>query len=300
MSPDSVGAVPVPRPEASLGGVRVGGAHPVAVMGALNVSPESFYAGSVHRDRDALVRAGVAMARAGAVILDVGARSTAPYRETEIGEREEAERLAGAVETLVAKVGLPVSADTARLAPARAALDAGATIVNDVTALADPDVGRLASARGASLLLMASPAALGATPPLTEPVAAVEAILTAALARARAGGVPDTRVVLDPGVGFFRAEAVAWDVWDTQVLARLDALLALGRPLCVGVSRKSFLGAITGRLDPADRLPASIAATALAVAGGAAVIRTHDVAETVDAVRVAERIRAARAAGQAR
>ncbi|HYE91184.1 MAG TPA: dihydropteroate synthase [Terriglobales bacterium] len=278
----------------------VGGSHPVAIMGALNVSPESFYAGSVHRDRDALVRAGVAMARAGAVIVDVGARSTAPYRETDIGEREEAERLAVAVETLVTKVGLPVSADTARLGPARAALDAGAVIVNDVTALADPELARLAAARGASLLLMASPAALEARPRHAEPVAAVEAILTVALARARAAGAPDNHVVLDPGVGFFRDEAVAWDVWDTQVLARLDALLALGRPLCIGVSRKSFLGAITGRPDPAERLPASIAATALAVAGGAAVIRTHDVAETLDAVRVAECLVAARTAGRAR
>ena len=97
-------------------------------------------------------------------------------------------------------------------------------------------------------------------------------------------------MLLDPGIGFFREMAVSWDVWDAAVLARLDGLADLGRPLCVGVSRKSFLGAITGRRDPADRLAASLAATALAVARGAAVIRTHDVAETVDAVRVAERL----------
>jgi dihydropteroate synthase len=99
--------------------------------------------------------------------------------------------------------------------------------------------------------------------------------------------------VLDPGIGFVRDERVSWDVWDADVLAHLAALADLGRPLCVGVSRKSFLGAITGRRDPADRLPASLAATAIAVMRGAALIRTHDVAATIDAVRVAERLGAA-------
>src|SRR5713101_1627275 len=111
------------RPEARLGAVRVGGDESVVVMGVLNVSPESFYGGSVHRDRDALVRAGAAMARAGAAILDVGARSTAPYLDTAIDDAEEADRLAAAVHCLAGKVGLPVSADTARASAVRAALD---------------------------------------------------------------------------------------------------------------------------------------------------------------------------------
>ena len=284
------------RPEARLGGVPIGGDHPVVVMGALNVSPESFYAGSVHRDRDALVRAGVAMVRAGAALLDVGARSTAPYLDTAIDAGEEAERLARAVETLVGKVGVPVSADTARTVAARAALEAGALIVNDVSALADPSMGALAARHRASLILMASPAALPAASPSGAPVDTVRAILHAACERARAAGIPGHQVVLDPGIGFFRDEAVAWDDWDATILGALDALFDLGRPLCVGVSRKSFLGAITGRRDPAERLPASLAATAMAVAQGAALVRTHDVAATVDAVRVAERLLRARRA----
>jgi len=282
------------RAEALLGNVRVGGEHGVVVVGALNVSPESFYGGSVHRDRDALVRAGVAMARAGAVLLDVGARSTAPYLETGIDDAEEAERLAAAVHVLVGKVGIPVSADTARASVARAALDAGATVINDVTALADAGIARLVAERGVSTILMASPAAAGGAGGDTGPLATVTGILSAALGRARGAGIADERIVLDPGIGFFRDAAVSWDVWDATVLARLDALGSLGRPLCVGVSRKSFLGAITGRSDPAGRLPASLAATAVAVTRGAAVVRTHDVAETVDAVRVAERLLAAR------
>jgi dihydropteroate synthase len=263
-------------------------------MGALNVSPESFYGGSVHRDRDALVRAGAAMARAGAALLDVGARSTAPYRDTAVDDAEEADRLAGAVEALVTKLGVAVSADTSRAGAARAALDAGAVAINDVTALADPVVARLVAERGVSVILMASPAAAGGAPGDAEPVPTVTGILSAALGRARAAGIDDARVVLDPGIGFFRDAAVSWDVWDATILARLDALAVLGRPLCVGVSRKSFLGAITGRRDPAERLPASLAATTVAVLRGAALVRTHDVPETVDAVRVAERLVAAR------
>jgi dihydropteroate synthase len=122
----------------------------------------------------------------------------------------------------------------------------------------------------------------------------IREILAGALARARAAGIPEGDLVLDPGIGFFRDEPIAWDAWDADVLANLDTLAELGRPVCVGVSRKSFLGAVTGRRDPAERLPASLSATAVAVWHGAAVIRAHDVADTVDAVRVAERLRAAR------
>jgi dihydropteroate synthase len=125
------------------------------------------------------------------------------------------------------------------------------------------------------------------------PIATVRRILEAALAAARAAGVPETRIVLDPGIGFFRGAGVPWHAWDAAILGGLPTLRELGRPLCVGVSRKSFIGAITGRADPADRLPGSLAATAAAVLGGAALVRAHDVAETVDAVRVAERVREA-------
>ena len=286
--------------EARLGTVRVGRTCPVVVMGALNVSPESFYGGSVHRDATALLRAATAMVEDGAALLDVGARSTAPYLDTAIDDAEETERLARAVALLATEVRVPISADTARLGPARAALDAGATIINDVTALRDPEVAALAAARGASVIVMAAPAGrraamrAEATSPDGQAVAAVRAILADGLARARAAAIPDAQIVLDPGIGFFRDEAVPWDVWDAEILARLDALERLGPPLCVGVSRKSFLGAMTGRRDPGERLSASLAATAVAVWQGAAVIRTHDVAQTVDAVRVAERLAAAR------
>ena len=264
----------------------------VAVVGALNVSPESFYSGSVVVDADRLLQAGEAMARAGAAWLDVGAMSTAPYLEARIPEALEADRLHWAVGLLTTKLDLPVSADVSRVGPARAALEAGARMINDVTGLVgDPGLARLTAEAGAGLVLMAGPAA---APPAGEPVATVGAALQRSLAIARAAGIPDERILVDPGIGFFRGAGVAWPDWDCRVLAGLPALRALGRPLYVGVSRKSFIGALAGVVDPAERLPGSLAAAAAAVLGGAHVIRAHDVAETVQAVRVAQAIRRAR------
>src|SRR5213594_2610471 len=278
------------RSRADLAGVVLGDESPVAVMGVINVSPESFHAGSVYRGDDAVIAAALGMVEAGAALIDVGARSSAPYLETAVSEAEETQRLVRAVSALAAKLPVPVSADTCRPSVARAALEAGARVVNDVSALAEPALARVAAQHDAGLIVMAAP---GRGRTMDAPVATVTRILRAALATAREAGVPVERVVLDPGIGFFRDADIAWHAWDVAVLAGLPALAGLGRPLCVGVPRKSFVGAITGRDDPAARLSGSLAATAAAVLGGAALIRTHDVAETVDAVRVAERVRRA-------
>jgi dihydropteroate synthase len=275
---------------AVLAGVSLGPDRPVAVMGALNVSPESFHGASIHVHPDDLCAAALAMVDAGAALIDVGARSTAPYGASSVSDADERERLARAIEALVAKVPVPISADTSRPGPARAALDAGARVINDVSGLRHPEVAALVRERSAAAILMAFP---GAAPSPLSPVTSVKALLAEALERARAAGIPDERVVLDPGIGFFRAERVSWDEWDATVLAGLSELSALGRPLCLGVSRKSFLGAIIDRPRTEDRLAASLAATAIAVRNGASLVRTHDVAPTVDAVRVAERIRRA-------
>jgi len=257
-------------------------------MGVLNLSPESFYAGSVTATFPSLVARALQMVESGAGLIDVGARSTAPYRRSDITPDEERRRLGPAVEALAAKLPVPVSADTTRAEVAETALEAGARIVNDVSGLADPAMGRVVSSHGASVVLMAHPDS--APSPRPGPVATVRAALLAALQRARQAAIADDNVVLDPGIGFFRDEALPWDEWDARILADLAALADLGRPLAVGVSRKSFIDAITGRADPADRLAGSLAATAIAVVNGAALIRTHDVAETRDAVRVAERL----------
>lgn len=280
------------RVRARLGGLEVGDECPIAIIGVLNVSPESFHAGSVVTDLDELERRAAHMVAAGAAILDVGGMSTAPYRATAVSEGEEADRLARAVSRLAARAGVPISADVSRDGAARAALDAGATIINDVSGFREDR--RLASsvaARGAAVILTASPRGTGFSA-AARPVDAVRRLLLESLDTARAAGVPDERVVLDPGIGFVREASVPWYEWDTAVLDTLGELGVLGRPLCVGVSRKSFIGVLTGRDHPGERLAGSLAATAIAVHRGAALIRTHDVGDTRDAVRVAAAIRA--------
>jgi dihydropteroate synthase len=276
---------------ATLAGVTLGDGFDVAVMGALNVSPESFYAGSVVSGRDRLLGAADAMVRAGAALVDVGAVSTAPYLSAAVSPSEEADRLGMAVELLVSKLGLPVSADTSRAQPARAALEAGARVINDVTGLTgDSELASLVAAAGAGLIVMASDRG---APHADRPMAAVLALLGESHRLALAAGIPAERIVVDPGIGFFRRQALPWHEWDCRVLAELHLLRQLERPICVGVSRKSFIGALSGQPDPGARLPGSLAATAAAVLGGAHLIRCHDVAETIQAVRVAQAIRKA-------
>jgi dihydropteroate synthase len=276
-----------------LGGLPIGDGLPVRIMGVLNASPESFYRGSVATEASELARRAEAMAHAGADLLDVGAMSTAPYLETAISADVEAGRLAGAVASVREAVDLPISADTQRALPARAAVDAGATIVNDVSGLADdPALGALVAAAGVDLILMARD-----TPPsrLT-PIGGAAARLRQALARARAAGLVEARLTVDPGIGFTRQPgADAQATWNLAVLRDLARLRTLGRPILIGVSRKRFIGTILGRDDPGERLNGSLAATAVAVVNGAHVVRTHDVAATREVALVAAAIRDARA-----
>jgi dihydropteroate synthase len=279
---------------ACLGGIAIGDGLPVRVAGVLNVSPESFYQGSVVLEEDRLLRAGEAMTRAGAAFIDIGAMSTAPYLATRITEAQEAERLAWVVDLLVRKLDCPVSADTSRSGPARAALDAGARIINDVTGLTgDREMAVVVARSGAGLILMA---AERHGEPSEDAIEQVSSLLRQSLDLARAAGVDPALIVVDPGIGFFRNQLIPWHQWDCDVLAKLPRLRPLGHPVCVGVSRKSFIGALAGADDPQQRLPGSLAATAAAVMGGAHLIRAHDVPETVQAVKVAEAIR--RAAGE--
>ncbi len=275
---------------ACLGGIVVGDGLPVAVVGALNVSPESFYPGSIATRGEDLLRAADAMARGGAAFVDVGAMSTAPYQAGRITEWEEADRLAWAIDLLVRKLDLLVSADTSRSVPARAALEAGARIINDVTGLTgDPGMADLVARAGVGIILTASER--GDEGRGRDPIAVVAGLLEESLQRARRAFIDPSLIVMDPGIGFFRNQRIAWYQWDSAVLARLERLRDLGRPVCVGVSRKSFIGELAGVGDPGARLPGSLAATAIAVLGGAQLVRTHDVEETVQAVKVAEAIR---------
>lgn len=285
--------------EACLGGVWIGDGVEPRIMGAINVSPESFYGRSVAVGDDDVLAAAERMVAAGASLIDVGAMSTAPYLRGEISPIEEADRLQRAVGLLARRMGVPVSADTSRAEPARAALAAGAEVINDVTGLrADPGLADVVAQAGAGLIVTASPPR--DVSPAGPPLATVSELLATGVQAATRAGVPAGAIAVDPGIGFFRGQDVAWPEWDCRILAGLGAVRAIGRPLCVGVSRKSFIGALAGCPDPADRLPGSLAATAAAVLAGAHLIRTHDVAETLQAVRVAWAIRRAGAEGVCR
>ncbi|MGD9764611.1 MAG: dihydropteroate synthase [Candidatus Binatia bacterium] len=278
------------QPEATLAGVRIGGEQPVRLMAAINVSPDSFYPGSVHADAAALRDAAQRAVQDGADLIDLGARSTAPYRRADVPLGEELKALTWAVEVVTGAVGVPVSADTARAAVALAGLAAGARIVNDVSGLrGDPGMAKAAAA-SAGVILVAGPDGGPDGPPLQ----LVRRSLRDSLARAAAAGIDRSAIAIDPGIGFFAASATRPTRFNLGVLAKLDELLDLGRPLLVGASRKRFIGELTGRVDPADRLAGSLAAATAAVLHGAAVIRTHDVAATRDAVRIAEAVRSSR------
>jgi dihydropteroate synthase len=252
-------------------------------MGVVNVTPDSFSDGGLFLDADAAVEHGRRLAAEGAAILDIGGESTRPGSEGVTAE-EELRRVLPVVEGL-SSTGAQISIDTSKAEVAAAALDAGASYVNDVTAFrGDPALASLVAERAVDCCLMhmlGTPRTMQDDPRYDDVVADVKAFLEQRLAFAVREGVPEQRVMLDPGIGFGKTVE-----HNLELLARLDEIAALGRPVVVGVSRKSFLGRITGR-EPADRAVATAAANVLALERGASVFRVHDVPETLDALTVA-------------
>ena len=253
-------------------------------MGVVNVTPDSFSDGGEWLDPGAATGHGRDLVAQGAQILDVGGESTRPGAEP-VAEAEELRRVVPVLEGL-ADAGARLSIDTSKAAVARAALDAGAQIVNDVTALrGDGAMAGLVAERGATCCLMhmlGEPRTMQRDPRYDDVVADVKAFLEERLAFAVGEGIAEERVWLDPGIGFGKTID-----HNLELLRRLDELVALGRPVVVGTSRKAFLGAITGREQPAERVAATVAANVLALARGASVFRVHDVAAAHDALRVA-------------
>jgi dihydropteroate synthase len=254
------------------------------VMGILNVTPDSFSDGGEWFAEDAAVAHAAELVREGADILDVGGESTRPGAAP-VPEDEELRRVIGVV-ARTAGLGAQVSVDTSKVAVARAALDAGATYVNDVTAFrADPAMAALVAERGADCCLMhmlGEPRTMQDDPRYDDVVSDVKAFLEERLAFAVREGVPEERIQLDPGIGFGKTVE-----HNLELLSRLRELAALGRPLVVGTSRKGFLGRLTGRAAPAERVAATVATTVLALERGASVFRVHDVAPARDALVVA-------------
>lgn len=265
-----------------LGSARVGGGRTL-IMGVLNASPESFYGGSV-RVRG-IGRAARALAEQGADVIDVGGMSSAPYLHTSVPAETERRRVVRAVRASLG-AGLPVSADTARASVARAALDAGATIINDVSGLKhDPLMREVVSSYSPSLVLCAH----GPRAPPGDPVLAARKLLEQSVSIATDAGARRDRMVLDPSIGFFRRSGLGrlhtragggWFARDLEVIRRIGRV---GFPVMASVSRKSVVGRMFGVRDPKDRGEASAALEAACVLGGADALRTHDPARAARA-----------------
>jgi dihydropteroate synthase len=256
------------------------------LMGVVNVTPDSFSDGGLYLDPDAAVAHGGELAAAGAAILDVGGESTRPGAE-EVSEAEELRRVVPVIQGLAGS-DAEISVDTSKAAVAAAALEAGAAIVNDVTALrGDGEMAALCADRGATVVLMhmlGSPRTMQENPVYEDVVDEVKAFLAERVEAAVAAGVGEERIWLDPGIGFGKTAA-----HNLELLRRLGELRELGRPLVIGTSRKSFIGRVDGS-DAGERLGGTIASSVLAAAEGAEVLRVHDVAEVGQAMAVATAI----------
>lgn len=254
------------------------------VMGVVNVTPDSFSDGGRWLDPEAAVAHGLALVGEGADLVDVGGESTRPGAQA-VGADAERERVVPVVTALAAR-GARVSIDTAKASVAAAALDAGASYVNDVTALrGDTEMAGLIAERGCECCLMhmqGEPRTMQDDPRYDDVVDDVRAFLEERVAVAVAAGVDEARIQIDPGIGFGKTLE-----HNLQLLARLDELAALGFPVVIGTSRKGFLGRLTGHREPTDRVAATLATVVLAHSAGARVFRVHDVAPARDALLVA-------------
>jgi dihydropteroate synthase len=256
------------------------------LMGVVNVTPDSFSDGGLYLDAGTAVAHGRELAQEGAEILDIGGESTRPGAEA-VSEAEELRRVVPVILGL-SDVGCDLSVDTSKASVAAAALDAGAAIVNDVTALrGDPAMASLCAERGATVVLMhmlGEPRTMQDDPSYDDVVAEVKAFLAVRLEAGVAAGIAEERIWLDPGIGFGKTAA-----HNMELLRRLGELRELGRPLVVGASRKSFIGKVDGSAA-GERLGGTIASSVLAAAEGAEVLRVHDVAEVRQALAVATSI----------
>jgi len=265
--------------------------RPALVMGIVNVTPDSFADGGQFFDAGKAVAHALEQVAQGAEILDVGGESTRPGAEP-VSEAEELRRVVPVIEALARRVPVPISIDTVKPAVARAALAAGASLVNDIAAnREDQAMWQVVADAGAGYVCMhmqGTPQTMQTEPHYTDVAREVGEFFAERLARLAACGVRTEQVALDPGIGFGKSVT-----HNLQLLGALGSFTRFARPLVLGVSRKSFIGKIAPA-EVSQRLPGSLACASLAVEAGVQIIRVHDVAETVQAVRVAEAIVKAR------
>lgn len=255
-------------------------------MGILNVTPDSFSDGGLHAEPGPAVEAGIRMQEEGAAWLDVGGESTRPGASP-VPADVQMRRVVPVISKLARRLRIPISIDTSEPAVARAALDAGASIVNDVQGFRDPAMRKAAAARAAFVVVMhmqGKPASMQVAPSYRDPVEEIVDFLSRQARLLGEAGLPRERIFLDPGIGFGKALA-----HNLEILRRIREFSALGHPLVVGTSRKSFLGALTGR-EVGERLPATLGSVAWLAMAGVEIVRVHDVKAAVDCLRVIDAI----------
>jgi len=257
------------------------------VMGVLNVTPDSFSDGGKFFDTDKAIKHGLQMAADGAAIIDVGGESTRPGAEP-ISIEEQIKRVIPVIEALANKINIPISIDTYNYEVTKAALNAGAAMLNDITALSDERMGKLAAEQQVPVVLMhmqGAPATMQAEPKYEDVVSEVLEFLSKRAKRAEKFGIPKERIFIDPGIGFGKTLE-----HNLELLRNIHKFVATGYRVCIGTSRKSFIGKLTGKENPANRIFGTAATVALCVAAGVSIVRVHDVAEMVDVVNVSRAI----------
>ena len=253
------------------------------LMGVLNVTPDSFSDGGEFFDTDKAIEHGLQMAADGAAIIDVGGESTRPGSAS-VSAEEQIGRVVPVIEGLCKKVKVPISIDAYNYEVAKAALEAGAGMINDVTALSDERVGELAVEQQVPVVLMhmqGTPSTMQIEPKYEDVVGEVLQFLLERAKRAEGFGIDKSKIFIDPGIGFGKTLE-----HNLLLLKNLDKFVLSGYRVCVGTSRKSFIGKITGKEKPAERIFGTAATVALCVAAGVSVVRVHDVAEMVDVAKV--------------
>jgi len=278
-----------------LGTVSVGDSNPVRIMGILNTSPESFYKKSISITKQRIVNAVNKMEEEGADFIDVGGMSTAPYLSTMVSEKTEAGRIVNAVKIIQQKTNLPISVDTCRATIANDALELGVDIINDVTGLKyDTMMPKIIERFCPSLILCAYSRKIITGNQLQE----TKQLLKKSLEIAKSAKITRSKIVLDPAIGFFRKKGrnsfftkinSDWGKRDLLILENLRSI-KLNMPLLISVSNKSFIGRILKKENPSNRLAGSLAAEVVCVLNGADIIRTHNVAETKEAITIAQKI----------
>jgi dihydropteroate synthase len=261
------------------------------VMGVLNVTPDSFSDGGRFFDTDEAVKHGLQMAADGAAIIDIGGASTRPGSEP-VSADEQVRRVIPVIESLCGKIEVPISIDTCDCDVAREALEAGAGIINDITALSDERMGELAADNDVPVILMhmqGTPATMQAEPRYEDVVGEVLAFLLDRAKRAEQSGISKEKIFIDPGIGFGKTQE-----HNLSLLANLDKFVSSGYRVLVGTSRKSFIGKITDKERPDARLFGTAATVALCAEAGVSIVRVHDVAEMLDVVRMTRAVCQAR------